>query len=311
MSRSPSRRPAGTPFRLSPSEICLRLDHPVVGPCSIEAKVIHRLSHTPSNLFSHGGHTYFGIVHDFTLRLTAEELAWAEWFRRRSPADPAADGPTPTEKRTLWEPLAPLGDVAPPSHRIFTPSRLLVARVQVQEIPLRLVNELDVDFKVAFSDHEEYVEFEIVDALRATDDGFSLRRPLQDGGSLLLVRDLEVHPAFAGQLLGARLLGHTVWELTRHPGDLVYLGAYPWRRLFARTRGVPQCSSRDVARLVNYYERLGFHRAEPEKRITGRDHVRLYRHVGAFGLPISGLGWLSERAGHPRLEPVESELAVQ
>jgi GNAT superfamily N-acetyltransferase len=169
------------------------------------------------------------------------------------------------------------------------------------------VQELGDDFAPVFDDDPERDEYAVVDTLRATEVGFSLRRPLQTGGSLLLVRDFEVHPGFSGQLLGGRLLAHAVWALIRHPDDLLYLGAFRWRKLFTHDPRMLKPSAGEVAQLVRYYERFGFHRAEPEKCITRKDHVRLYRHVGTFGLPFHGLGPLSKWAGKQGVEPLEDD----
>jgi GNAT superfamily N-acetyltransferase len=132
-------------------------------------------------------------------------------------------------------------------------------------------------------------EYRVIDRLRDTDDGATLRRPLQRGGSLLRMHGLEVHPAFARQLIGGRLLMHALWELSRDSDDLVYLDAFPVRSLFTRERHAARVSADTRAGIVRYYTRLGFYRTEPRAPLTGKKPVRFYRHVGAFGMPW--MGW--------------------
>jgi GNAT superfamily N-acetyltransferase len=302
-----SRPSQSAALRISVSDRSLRVSHPTRGVIEATARIVHTVPHWPSAFFGHSAFLYFGTVHEYRVLLTAQELAWgadepgAGEGRKRY----LADKPKAVEK--LWHPLARLGEVAPPSRRLYTASRLLVARVQLQEIPYRLVEEMNPSFAEAFRDDEERDEFEVVDRLRGVDDGITLRRPLQTGGSLLIIRGFEVHPAFAGQRIGARTLFHAVWELARHPDDLIYFGAYPVRTIFTRGGTSQGVTPGALTGIVRYYMRLGFHRAEPDAVLSGDTHARLYRHIGAFGLPVDGLGILSEQAGRARVEPIDLE----
>ena len=60
-----------------------------------------------------------------------------------------------------------------------------------------------------------------------------------------------------------------------------------------------------MARLVRFFERAGFTRAG-EAPFRPEHRVPIYRHVGAFGIPVGGLGEISALAGRkPSFEPGE------
>jgi hypothetical protein len=134
MPRPGSRRASRATLRVSPSDYYLQVDHPSLGRVQSDATIAHRLAYSAPHFFCQGPFLWFGFLHAFSLRTTAEGLAWSQ-FAKRWRLDGNAPDPTKAEERQLWAPLAPLGDVAPKSHRIYTRQRLLVARVLVQEIP--------------------------------------------------------------------------------------------------------------------------------------------------------------------------------
>ncbi|MFL5580929.1 MAG: GNAT family N-acetyltransferase [Gemmatimonadaceae bacterium] len=276
------------PLRIDASDTDVRLTHPRAGDLVVEARVWQRVDNGPQRLFSRGAWRSYGLMHAFALEVTPEGVATANWLRA-SPAKDRRPARVLGERRAeLWGALRSLGDVAPPRRRVFTDARLLVARAVVEEIPSRWVAEIGRDsWFESLSDGEDFDApmYRAVDRLREVTLPGVARRPLSNGGSLHVLRLFEVHPAFAGQLLGARLLAHALWVLMRHPGDLVYLAACPGRALFTRTplpRQPSHVPAAAIRSLVAYYRRLGFTRAERGPMQDGTP-VPMYRHVGAFG----------------------------
>jgi ribosomal protein S18 acetylase RimI-like enzyme len=173
---------------------------------------------------------------------------------------------------------------------------LLVADVSVDEVPARLVAEAVGSWPQYLED--VYAAPELTDVIvrsMEVDDGRTLRHPLRDGGSLLSLSQLQVHPKLRGQALGLRLVAHAMWELVRHPGDLAVLQAHPTETIFDawEERQRHRVKAEDVQRVVDYFERLGFYRAEPDAPVTRTSLVAMFRQVGTFGLPFAGLGALS------------------
>ena len=217
--------------------------HPELGRIRTEPRIVHRLENWPNQFFSRGPWIRYGLIHNYSAEIELDQFCFdAEYDEGRGRT--ARRDPSEMEKQAIWAPLRSLGDVAPPSRRVFTEGRLLIAQIQIEEIPHRWVAEVNESWAVAFEDYEDKYEYEVVDRLRAVDDGRTLRNPLQVGGSLLMLYGLEVHPAFTGQRLGARLLMHALWELIRHPDDLLYLRARPLRQFFTRERTAGTASTR-------------------------------------------------------------------
>lgn len=124
------------------------------------------------------------------------------------------------------------------------------------------------------------------------------RRPVREAedslalidGSLFYIRGLFVHPAFQGQRLGARLLAHTLWAMQRSTGDTAILLAKPVQNFFAPDD--PACGVEEIRRLVQYYRRLGFTRADPRAPIRPDEPVAMYALFGESRLPFRGIGEL-------------------
>jgi hypothetical protein len=72
-----SRASSLAPIRVNVGDSSLQVQHPTRGPMRVDAKIVHRLLYWPSEFFCHGLHLYYGLVHDFRVYLTANELAWA------------------------------------------------------------------------------------------------------------------------------------------------------------------------------------------------------------------------------------------
>lgn len=268
----------------------LKIKHPSRGVIRAEPRVVHRIREAPNSFFCHGMFRNFGFVHEF--RIVIEPYATALRVE---------DGPSsPSDRfvRELWMGLHGYGDVAPYKRRLFNDDRLVIARLVVNEIPSRLVYEHSRKWAELYDDEGAAEHFAPVDALCARDDGATIRKPLTDGGALLLCRDLEVHPAFKGNRLGGKLLLHSMWALARHPGDLAFLEAFPIRTFFTNEPfpDRPSTTQTEMARIVRFFERAGFTRVADEK-FRPEHVVPMYRHVGAFGVPVDGLGDFSVLAG--------------
>ena len=68
-------------------------------------------------------------------------------------------------------------------------------------------------------------------------------------GSLFLIRQLEVHPAFRGQRIGARLLLHALLKLGRGTGDVAVGLVKPIRSMFEigePATAAERCATTDV-----------------------------------------------------------------
>jgi GNAT superfamily N-acetyltransferase len=275
----------------------LRVKHPRLGMIRAEPRVVHRIREAPNGFFCHGMYRNFGFVHEF--RVVIEPYATAIRLE---------DGPSsPSDRfvRDMWMGLHSYGDIAPYRRRLFNDDRLIIARLVVNEVPSRIVYEHSRSWAELYDDEEAAEHFAPINELRTRDDGRTIRKPLDDGGSLLLCQDLEVHPALAGNRLGGKLLLHSLWALTRHAGDLAYLEAFPIRTFFTNEEipEEPRTTEHEMARIVRFFERAGFTKVN-DVAFRPNHTTPMYRHVGAFGIPVDGVGELSALAGRKaRYEP--------
>jgi GNAT superfamily N-acetyltransferase len=145
---------------------------------------------------------------------------------------------------------------------VFTPERLLVARVQIDEFAPVAVATASVDWT-------QYVnpdggEHAWLTHLLARPDVRPTRHYTRRASArVLFIRTLETHPAMTGQGLARRLLTHAMARLEQAETDLVALEAYPLKTIFAPA--LPHLTVSGVARLVGFYEHVGFVRAFPEQ----------------------------------------------
>ncbi len=82
-------------------------------------------------------------------------------------------------------------------------------------------------------------------------------------GSVFVFEELDVHPAFRGQRLGARLMASATFLLL-DDYDTAVLEAYPKIGAFDKERS-PE-TQETVDQLVTYYARLGFKRWKPRRK---------------------------------------------
>ena len=284
------------PYAIAIAEQQVIVAHPRHGDIKSSVRIQQRIGEAPNGFLCHGMFRTFGLLHEFRVLLEPRTLAL---YLTRGPSNPS--------KRAVhraWCELSSLGSVAPHRRHVMNDDRLVVAHVLVNEIPSRIAREHGPTWAGLWDEDPGLRRvFRHFDKLSARDDGATVRRPLQHGGSVLWVQALEVHPAFTGQRIGGRLLLHTLWALVRHSGDLAYLEAYPDRVFFTHRSSDPasHCTVRstpaELARLLGFYERVGFSRVDDKAR-DPRRAVPTYRHVGAFGIPVNGVGELSVLAGH-------------
>lgn len=229
-----------------------------------------------------------GITHHFRVVVDAEDL-WQErpalfW------SDDVEPRQRPRDYARRWRELvAPyaISGARPPLRR----GRLVLAELRLDEAPA-IVREAA---RVSWFDWLDSIDSEcaaiggVVD--RLLEEGSLSGESVLCTGSLLIPRRLGVHPLVRGEALGAKLLAHALWVLSRSTGDLAVLTALP-----ARTRFEPKEPPRTAAAiqgLVRYYERLGFERSEPEQPIRKGTPVIMHRWVGGQGLPVLGLPGLT------------------
>jgi GNAT superfamily N-acetyltransferase len=168
--------------------------------------------------------------------------------------------------------------------------RVRIASAQIDEFPARFI----WDLKTSWFDWLDSMDVdlalvgELADELSELDDS-----PALICGSLLYIRAVDVHPAFAGQQIGARLLAHSLWSLSRCTGDVAVLFAKPVQGVFRE--GQPDCSAAAIRRLTGYYRRMGFERSRPRERFRDNDAVLMHARIGEFTLPFRGLGDLGSK----------------
>jgi len=242
-------------------------------------------------LFSHGMFRHFGFVHECRIVIEPYDTALR-----------VVDGPSsPSDRfvREVWMGLYKYGEAAPYKRQVFNDDRLVMAGLVVNEIPSRFVHETTPTWEGLYHDEPDVAEhYAPIDELRTRDDGLTIRKPLTDGGSLLWCQDLEVNPAFGGHRLGGKLLLHSLWALHRHPADLAFLEAFPIRVFFTEDPIAehPRTTQPEMARLIRFFERAGFTRVD-DYAFRPEHTTPMYRHVGAFGIPVDGLGEISVLAG--------------
>lgn len=190
------------------------------------------------------------------------------------------EGQEPEAFAATWDAI---GSMLRLSHApdLFTPESAVLARLEVSEIAAHIAEQAGGWWEVM-----DYLG----DTMRAA---WPLVEGLQEdieptllSGSLLWFRKLGVHPAVRGQALGAKLMAHALWALSRAPGDLAILDAAPIASWFdART---PRQTVRGVRALRGYYSRVGF-TTYREKGVR-REPSLMYLRFGEFGIPVDGLG---------------------
>jgi GNAT superfamily N-acetyltransferase len=164
-----------------------------------------------------------------------------------------------------------------------------IASAQVDELPARFRWDLNTTWFdwLDSMDDDLAVVGEFADDLTERDDCMALL-----SGSLLYVRKVEVHPAFYGQQIGARLVAHSLWSLSRSDGDVAMLLAKPMKGRFHPEK--PDCSAAAIRRLAGYYRRMGFVRSRPRERFRDDGPVLMHALIGEFTLPFRGLGGMGK-----------------
>ncbi len=215
-----------------------------------------------------------GIAHSISIVLTRDEVE--DTLHERGGSAEAA-----------WQGLETF--VTERTREQFANGELVVAVLRVEEFPVRIRSDLGLSWFLWLDaiDSDTAVAGTVADEIQEARDSFALL-----DGSLFYIRGLSVHPAFGGQQLGARLVAHALWAMQRSTGDTTVLLAKPTENYF--TAGEPACGVREIRRLVRYYERMGFVRAEPDERIRAREPVAMYALFGENRLPFRGLGELGE-----------------
>ena len=160
-----------------------------------------------------------------------------------------------------------------------------IATVQIDEFPARFCSDLRTSWFNWLDSMDSDLAFvgELADELMEVEDSVALI-----SGSLLYVRAVDVHPAFAGQQIGARLVAHSLWSLSRSTGDVAVLLATPVQSEFRD--GEPDCSAAAIRRLADYYRRMGFERSRQRERFRDDGAVLMHARIGEFTLPFRGLG---------------------
>ena len=160
-----------------------------------------------------------------------------------------------------------------------------IASAQIDEFPARFSWDLNTSWFnwLDSMDADLAVVGELADELMEHDDSLALIC-----GSLLYLRSVDVHPAFRGQQVGARLVAHALWSLSRSTGDVATLLAKPVRSEFRERE--PDCSAAAIRRLAGYYRRMGFERSRPRERFRDNGAVLMHARIGEFTLPFRGLG---------------------
>lgn len=169
--------------------------------------------------------------------------------------------------------------------------QLIIARLRVIEFPAAHRYDVGERWVVVLSDFDvEGSEIAVmVEELYEADDNTCLL----DGGLFFMVR-LDVHPAFRGQQIGARLIGSALWQLHRSGGDVAALLAKPVACDFGGEQK-PPVTVRAIRRLVRYYERMGFKAWDSGDPIQRNGCVPMYAVFGEDGMLFKGGGWSSSR----------------
>lgn len=168
----------------------------------------------------------------------------------------------------------------------FQEGRFVVAQLIADEFPAYFQLEADWpwhDTLDAIDDDTRAVRGAI-DELRRSG---RFRSALNDG-SLFHICHLGVHPAFRGHRIGARLIGHALWSLTRANGDLAVLLAIPTGSPFDNQE--PTQTVGAIGRLVRYYESMGFLRTDPHAPIVEGSAVPMVVQFGEVPPSVFGLG---------------------
>jgi GNAT superfamily N-acetyltransferase len=185
--------------------------------------------------------------------------------------------------RPDWDTIAGLCTPYPAEAR---GEAVLAAYLVVDELPARFRRELNTTWAewLDSMDGELGIVGEFADELADRPDTKALQE-----GSLFYLREVDVHPLFAGQCVGARLIAHAMWTVCRSAGDVAALLARPKRGRFREFEPEGRHISRQG--LVKYYERIGFARAEPGG--PGSDDCELmFALIGARPLNFAGIGAL-------------------
>lgn len=170
--------------------------------------------------------------------------------------------------------------------------RLLIGHLRITPYPERVRQQLGESwFNWLDSRNGDAAQVgECADRIVEDLDGVGIGALLD--GSLLHCESLEVHPAFAGQDIGLRLLAHGLWAVGRSVYDVAILSAAPIVSRFASYDGDesrpatngPRALRAPVARreaavqrLVRHYARLGFQRVYPVKTPRSKgDGIPMY-----------------------------------
>lgn len=142
--------------------------------------------------------------------------------------------PLESADEAAWTRLAALFKV----ERSEADEWVTIASTQVDEFPARFYWDLKTTWYDWLDpmDGDLAVVGEFADEMMEREDSMGLL-----SGSLFYIRNVEVHPAFSGQQIGARLVAHALWSLSRSDGDVAMLLARPMTGRFHP--GKPDCSA--------------------------------------------------------------------
>ncbi len=189
--------------------------------------------------------------------------------------------------RKLWRHLRTLLCGDPTLFEQYRRGRFLVARLGIGEFPVHIDDEYFRDWSAWLDEIDAEAGMVGHVAYKLTSPKFTDTHnitPLTDG-SLFIIRQLEVHPACRGQQVGVRLILHALAELSRSPGDTAVGLVQPIQTVFDAAK--PARAAEDVRILMSYYEKIGFKRWKPRKRLEDGEPGMMYACFGELGLDVA------------------------
>jgi GNAT superfamily N-acetyltransferase len=201
----------------------------------------------------------------------------------------------------LWSAIAELPGMEVVNDDTYCCAAAVVARLSIRQYPDHLREALGLTWEEWLEEMEEDVAGALADAITESHPD-SLW-----GGTLYHFRDLQVHPEFRGQHLGARLLAHALWMLLSGPRDLAVMYAMPMPDRFQRDGTEPPRDPDAVKRLTRYYRRLGLHVWPRRGRVTGKEATALWMR-GRDSLPFEpgDVSWSGDAFGWEFMDDVDN-----
>lgn len=269
----------------------VKLDHPEYGVLAVPLK-IDRSGDANKGIADSSDFPQCSLQHYYSLCVHRREMAIAAVGVRRATREEGLE-------REIWEGLSAYDGDGRSNRDEYV---LRLGNVQVYEAIHRLVMDAYPSWRSFLASDADPDEADAIERLRQTDDGVRWRHPLTDGGSLIQFSNLDIHPLIRSQGVGQRLIGHVLWELSRHRGDLASIFVHPSCLYVDHAEQRRRIKPEHITELVSLAERWGFALAEPRAEPLTNAPVQAYRHVGEFGFPLAGLGRLSALAGIAELD---------